>query len=105
LILRLTRLLIVIALAVPATAAAQVALPVATATAIPKMAAKVQVPVQPRAAQLRYAPRRIILQPATERFQATRDRNQRFELRAKAEWLDDQGLRVGPTKIAYRQRF
>lgn len=27
------------------------------------------------------------------------------EVRAKAEWSDDQGLRVGPTKLAYKSRF
>lgn len=27
------------------------------------------------------------------------------DLRPKAEWFDDQGLRVGPTKLAYKQRF
>jgi hypothetical protein len=27
------------------------------------------------------------------------------EIRAKAEWTDDQGLRVGPTRLAYKSRF
>ena len=27
------------------------------------------------------------------------------EVRAKAQWSDDQGLRVGPTKLAYKSRF
>lgn len=27
------------------------------------------------------------------------------EVRAKAEWTDDQGLRVGPTRLAYKSRF
>lgn len=27
------------------------------------------------------------------------------EVPAKAEWSDDQGLRVGPTKLAYKSRF
>ncbi len=27
------------------------------------------------------------------------------ELRPKAEWSDDQGLRVGPTRIGYKSRF
>ena len=27
------------------------------------------------------------------------------ELRPKAEWSDDQGLRVGPTRLAYKSRF
>ncbi|MBU1376648.1 MAG: hypothetical protein KKE02_11945 [Alphaproteobacteria bacterium] len=27
------------------------------------------------------------------------------EVRPKAEWSDDQGLRVGPTKLAYKSRF
>lgn len=27
------------------------------------------------------------------------------EVRAKAEWSDDQGLRVGPTRLAYKSRF
>lgn len=27
------------------------------------------------------------------------------EVRAKAEWSDDQGLRLGPTKLAYKSRF
>lgn len=27
------------------------------------------------------------------------------EVRAKAEWSDDQGLRVGPTRVAYKSRF
>ena len=29
----------------------------------------------------------------------------KFELRAKAAWSDDQGLRVGPTRLAYKSRF
>ncbi|TAJ69527.1 MAG: hypothetical protein EPO51_22685 [Phenylobacterium sp.] len=28
-----------------------------------------------------------------------------IEVRAKAEWSDDQGLRVGPTRVAYKSRF
>jgi hypothetical protein len=27
------------------------------------------------------------------------------EVRAKAEWSDDQGLRVSPTRLAYKSRF
>lgn len=27
------------------------------------------------------------------------------EVRPKAEWSDDQGLRVGPTRLAYKSRF
>jgi len=27
------------------------------------------------------------------------------EVRPKAEWTDDQGLRVGPTRLAYKSRF
>jgi hypothetical protein len=36
---------------------------------------------------------------------ADRDDIPDVEVRAKAEWSDDQGLRVGPTKLAYKSRF
>jgi len=29
----------------------------------------------------------------------------KVEVRPKAEWSDDQGLRVGPTRLAYKSRF
>lgn len=29
----------------------------------------------------------------------------KVELRAKADWSDDEGLRVGPTRVTYRSRF
>jgi hypothetical protein len=92
----------------PLPALAQV-WPATVAAAAPRMTAQPRVPaltfhrdsVAPRLAGslptqlLRNAPR----------LAADPDDIPVVEVRAKAEWSDDQGLRVGPTRIAYKSRF
>ena len=55
-----------------------------------------------RPADLRRAasPRRLILNPTLEIGSLPE-----VDLRARAEWYDDQGFRLSPTRVAFKRRF
>lgn len=92
----------------PLPALAQV-WPATVVAAAPRMTAQPRVPaltVYRDARMLRPtgSPQTQLLRNAP-RLAADPDDIPVVEVRAKAEWSDDQGLRVGPTRIAYKSRF
>lgn len=114
--LRLTSLLVVAALAAPLPAAAGQALaPAAVVASAPKMASLVSPaarqnpemlrPARLRPEALRPTPRLLPLPSGFEQAAGSDKETPEFELRARAEWFEDEGLTISPTKIAYRQRF
>lgn len=81
------------------------------------VAAAPQIAPQPRVPALNLQREPSVLRPAT-RLTAPSERRAlklnpigdvdevpEVELRAKAAWSDDLGLRVGPTRLAYKSRF
>jgi hypothetical protein len=106
--LRLTPLLTIAALATPVPAMAGQALaPAVIVAGAPKMASKAVLQPQTRPS---YRPIRLRATPRILPFQADFGLKKdepvpEVEVPAKDEWFDDQGLRIGPTKIAYKKRF
>ncbi|MDZ4371108.1 MAG: hypothetical protein U1C74_06775 [Phenylobacterium sp.] len=104
---RLTLLLAAAAfVAAPLTATAQSVVPAAVAAGAQKMAAKVWVSPASRTTRPLLTPRILPSKPVSERLAATSPEDTpEVDLRAKDEWFEDEGLRIGATKVAYRQRF
>jgi hypothetical protein len=108
---RLSKLLLAVAAtaAVPIPALAQ-ARPATVEAAGPQMAQRM--PAQ-ALARLERDPR-LLRRPGTPPTEplvrlklsaADTDEIPAVEIQPKDEWLDDQGLRVGPTKVAFKRRF
>lgn len=96
-----------VAAAAPAAALAQ-AWPASVVAAGPRMA---QAPAQAlvrveRDARLLRRPHEVPpTQPRLRLSAVDVDEVPDVDIRAKDEWLDDQGLRVSPTRLAFKQRF
>lgn len=92
--------------AAPLATHAQPAAPATAASGASKMAARAEAKPAQRTPKLRAVPRILPAPSVSERLAApSRDELPDVGVRARAEWFDDQGLRVDGTKIAYRQRF
>lgn len=103
----LTLLIATIAVGQASAAAAQT-WPASTTAATPRMVvAKASDRPVARASSLRISdlrraagPRALKLTPTLEA-----DETPDVELRARSEWYDDEGLRVTPTRVAFKRRF
>lgn len=94
--------------AAPASALAQT-WPASVVAAAPKMAATTAQSRAPaRAERAAKSLRRVNLAPpgagAALRLSAAEDIPE-VDIRPKGEWSDDQGLRVSPTRVAFKRRF
>lgn len=94
--------------AAPASAVAQI-WPASVVAAAPKMAATTAQPRAPaRAERTPKSLRRVNLAApsasAALRLSAAEDIPE-VDIRPKGEWSDDQGLRVSPTRVAFKRRF
>jgi hypothetical protein len=94
--------------AAPVSAFAQT-WPVSVVAAAPKMATATAQPRAPaRAERTPNSLRRVNLAPPRTsvalRLSAAEDVPE-VDIRPKGEWSDDQGLRVSPTRVAFKQRF
>jgi hypothetical protein len=96
-----------IAVAAPVPVLAQ-AWPAAVVAAGPRMAqapAQALVRVEYDGRLLRRPPEVPPTQPRLKPSAVDIDDTLEVDIRAKAAWLDDQGLRVSPTRLAFKRRF
>lgn len=83
--------------------------PAGVVAAAPKMApAPGQARAMARSERTPKSPRRVNL-PPPQSFQALRlsaaDEIPEVDIRPKGAWSDDEGLRVSPTRVAFKRRF